>query len=96
MASLERVGALRATLFAPGHGPWITDPAAKVAEYVKHRRERERKLVAAIESGERSREALLDAAWGDVAPILRPAAAIAMQAHLEKLEAEGRLPAGIH
>jgi hypothetical protein len=25
---------------------------------------------------------------------MRPAAALAMQAHLEKLEAEGRLPAG--
>ena len=95
-ASRERVAGLGATLFAPGHGPWITDPAATVAEYVKHRREREEKLVAALDSGERSREALLDAAWGDVPHVLRMAAAIAMQAHLEKLEAEGRLPDGIH
>jgi hypothetical protein len=50
-------------------------------------------LVAALDAGERSRERLLDSAWGDVPEILRPAAAMAMQAHLEKLEAEGRLTA---
>lgn len=91
MDSLERVAALEAELLAPGHGPWITDPGAKVAEYLEHRRERERKLVAALEAGERSRERLLDAAWGDVPTVLRPAAAMAMQAHLEKLEDEGVL-----
>jgi hypothetical protein len=34
-------------------------------------------------------------AWADVPAGLRPAAAIVMQAHLEKLEEEGRLPEGI-
>lgn len=91
MASLDRVAALGAELMAPGHGPWITDPAAKLAEYGAHRRDRERRLLAALEAGERSRERLLDAAWGDVPGPLRPAAALAMQAHLEKLEADGLL-----
>jgi hypothetical protein len=76
----------------PGHGPWITDPAAKLAEYVEHRLMRERRLVAALDSGERSRAALLAAAWDDVPPELLPMAAMAMEAHLEKLEGEGRLP----
>ncbi len=92
MNSLRRVGELELDLLAPGHGPWITDPAAKVAEYVAHRESRERRLVAALESGERSRETLLATVWDDVPDVLRPAAAIAMQAHLEKLDAEGRLP----
>ena len=39
-----------------------------------------------------SDEDLLDAAWSDVPEPMRPAAALAMRAHLEKLEAEGRLP----
>ena len=91
MDSLARVAELDLELMAPGHGPWITDPAAKVAEYVAHRRERERMLLAAIEAGERSRERLLDAAWGDVPEPMRPAAAMAMQAHLEKLERDGVL-----
>jgi S-adenosylmethionine:diacylglycerol 3-amino-3-carboxypropyl transferase len=53
---------------------------------------RERRLVAELESGERSRAHLLDRVWDDVPSQLRPAAAAVMQAHLEKLEAEGRLP----
>ena len=94
MRSLETVGGLGATLLAPGHGPWVTDPAAKIAEYVGHRRERERRLRAALDRGQRSRAALLAEVWDDVPEQLRPAAAIAMQAHLEKLEAEGQLDAG--
>ena len=92
MESLELVAALGASLLCPGHGPWITDPAAKIAEYAEHRRERERMLVAALEDGKRSTDDLLDAAWADVPPTMRPAAALAMRAHLEKLAAEGRLP----
>jgi hypothetical protein len=53
---------------------------------------RERKLVAALERGERSRAALLAEVWDDVPGELRGAAAVAMQAHLEKLADEGRLP----
>ncbi len=95
MESLARVRALGPSLICPGHGPWIEDPEARIDEYVSHRRERERKLVAALESGERSRQALLDAAWGDVPAALRPAAALAMEAHLEKLDAEGSHWAGL-
>jgi hypothetical protein len=63
-----------------------------VVEYIEHRMDRERKLVAAFERGERSRARLLDDAWDDVPNEMRPAAAVVMEAHLEKLEAEGRLP----
>ena len=37
---------------------------------------------------------LLDAAWGDVPTLLRPAAAVTLAAHLDKLADEGRLPTG--
>jgi glyoxylase-like metal-dependent hydrolase (beta-lactamase superfamily II) len=94
MDSLRRLAELDVSLLAPGHGTWITDPQAKVAEYVEHRLDRERRLVAALDSGERSRAALLARVWDDVPEALRPAAAVAMQAHLEKLAEEGRL-AGI-
>jgi glyoxylase-like metal-dependent hydrolase (beta-lactamase superfamily II) len=92
MRSLELLAWLDATLLAPGHGPWITDPAARIAEYAAHRRERERLLVEALAAGKRTTEDLLDAAWSDVPEPMRPAAALSMRAHLEKLEAEGRLP----
>lgn len=92
MDSLRRLQAERIELIAPGHGPWVEDPAAKLAEYVEHREMRERRLLAALERGERSRAALLAEAWDDVPIELLPMAAMAMEAHLEKLEAEGRLP----
>jgi glyoxylase-like metal-dependent hydrolase (beta-lactamase superfamily II) len=93
--SLRRVRELDPELIAPGHGPWIIDPAAKLDEYLQHRLERERKLLAALEAGERSKARLLDAAWDDVPAELRGAAAMVMEAHLQKLAAEELLPDGL-
>ncbi|HVV89033.1 MAG TPA: hypothetical protein VHB53_00935, partial [Solirubrobacterales bacterium] len=53
---------------------------------------RERKLASLLDAGERSRAALLATVWDDVPPELLPMAAMAMEAHLEKLESEARLP----
>jgi hypothetical protein len=47
-------------------------------------------LLAALEQGLRSEDELLDAAWSDAPPELRPFAAASLRAHLEKLRAEGR------
>jgi glyoxylase-like metal-dependent hydrolase (beta-lactamase superfamily II) len=92
LESLRTVLELGPELLCPGHGPYVTDARAKVSEYIDHRLERERKLLTALAAGERSRERLLALAWDDVPAQLRPAAAVVMEAHLEKLEAEGRLP----
>jgi glyoxylase-like metal-dependent hydrolase (beta-lactamase superfamily II) len=89
MESLDRLEGLGAGLLCPGHGGWITDPAGKIAEYRSHRAEREQRLRAELEAGERSRARLLAAVWDDVPAPMRPAAALAMRAHLEKLAAEG-------
>jgi glyoxylase-like metal-dependent hydrolase (beta-lactamase superfamily II) len=92
MESLRLLQGERVELICPGHGPWVLDPAAKLAEYVAHREMRERRLLAALDRGERSREALLAEVWDDVPDELRPVAALVMEAHLQKLEAEGRVP----
>ena len=92
MDSLALLAAEEIELMAPGHGPWIEDPAAKLAEYVEHREMRERRLLAALDRGERSRAALLAEAWEDIPLELLPMAAMAMESHLEKIEGEGRLP----
>src|SRR4051794_13608766 len=96
MSSLRVLQEQEIDLICPGHGPWITDPTAKLAEYVEHREMRERRLLRALERGERSKAALLAETWSDVPDGLRPAAAMVMDAHLAKLEAEGRLPADLH
>jgi glyoxylase-like metal-dependent hydrolase (beta-lactamase superfamily II) len=95
MASLRLLQGEEIELICPGHGPWITDPAAKLAEYVEHREMRERRLLAALDDGERSRAALLARVWDDVPVELLPMAAMAMEAHLEKLGEEKRLPADL-
>jgi glyoxylase-like metal-dependent hydrolase (beta-lactamase superfamily II) len=90
--SLRRLRELDLEVLCPGHGPYVWDPAAKLDEYISHRLDRERRLVEALESGLRTRDELLDAAWSDVPEHLRPAAALTLAAHLEKLGDEGRLP----
>src|SRR3954469_25437442 len=92
MDSLALLQEQEIELIAPGHGPWVTRPEAKLAEYVEHRLMRERRLLAALEQGERSRASLLATVWDDIPIELLPMAAMAMEAHLEKLEGEGRLP----
>ena len=38
---------------------------------------------------------MLDHAWSDAPAVLRPAAAVTLAAHLDKLDEEGRLPDGV-
>ena len=91
LESLRTVRDLGPQLLCPGHGPYVYDAVARAEEYIEHRLERERKLLGALAEGERSRARLLERAWDDVPAELRPAAAVVMQAHLDKLAAEGRV-----
>jgi glyoxylase-like metal-dependent hydrolase (beta-lactamase superfamily II) len=93
--SLRRLRALDLEVLCPGHGPYVWDPAAKLDEYVAHRLDRERRLLDALAAGARGTDELLDRAWSDAPPELRPAAALTLQAHLEKLRDDGRLPDGV-
>ena len=95
---LDALRALRAMGLAallPGHGPVVEDAVAKLDEYVEHRLDRERRLLAALDAGARTVDEMLDAAWDDAPAALRQAAAATLGAHLEKLELEGRLPEGV-
>ena len=92
LTSLRRLRELDLEVICPGHGPYVRDPAAKLDEYIEHRLDRERRLVAALDTGLREREELLDEVWSDVPAALRPAAALTLEAHIEKLREEGRLP----
>lgn len=82
-------------VLCPGHGPPVWDAKAKLAEYVEHRLDRERRLVTALTAGRRSVAELLDAAWSDVPAQLRGVAAVTLAAHLDKLEEERALPDGV-
>jgi glyoxylase-like metal-dependent hydrolase (beta-lactamase superfamily II) len=91
---LRRLRALDLERIHPGHGDEVDDPNAKLDQYIAHRLDRERKLLAALEAGAESEDELLDAAWDDAPAAVRPFAAITLRAHLEKLREEGRITAG--
>jgi glyoxylase-like metal-dependent hydrolase (beta-lactamase superfamily II) len=95
LESLRRLRALDLAAMCPGHGPVIWNPDAKLGEYLAHRLDRERRLLDALARGLRSREELLDTVWDDAPEVLRPAAALTLEAHLDKLAAEERLPEGV-
>jgi glyoxylase-like metal-dependent hydrolase (beta-lactamase superfamily II) len=95
LGSLQRLRELDLEVLCPGHGPFVWEPRAKLDAYIEHRLDRERKLLDALATGARTRDELLDRAWDDAPPELRPAAALTLEAHLEKLREEGRLPEGV-
>jgi glyoxylase-like metal-dependent hydrolase (beta-lactamase superfamily II) len=96
--SLRRLLELDLDAICPGHGPVVWDPRAKLEEYLTHRLERERLVLEALAAGAATRDEVLDRAWSDVdldaVPYLRMAAGLTLDAHLDKLAAEGRLPDG--
>lgn len=95
LAALRRLRELGLRQIAPGHGPLVDDPVGKLDEYIAHRLDRERRLLAALAAGKRTVDELLDDAWSDAPAVLRPAAAVTLAAHLDKLADEGRLPDGV-
>ncbi|HUN78976.1 MAG TPA: MBL fold metallo-hydrolase [Solirubrobacteraceae bacterium] len=92
---LMRLTSLDLDVLCPGHGPAVWEPMVKLEECVGHRYDREHLLILALAEGRRTSEELLDRAWPDVPIELRPAAAITLAAHLDKLDEEGTLPAGV-
>ncbi|HWC25613.1 MAG TPA: MBL fold metallo-hydrolase [Solirubrobacteraceae bacterium] len=95
LAALRRLRARALELLCTGHGPPVEDPPALLDRYLAHRADRERRLLAALDDGLRSVDELLDRAWDDAPASLRLAAAATLLAHLDKLDEEGRLPAGV-
>lgn len=90
LASLERVARLDLARIAPGHGPVIEDPAARIAEYLAHRRMREGQVLDALAGGALTPGEIVGVIYRDLDPALHPAAESTVRAHLLKLVREGR------
>ncbi len=91
MRSLERVARLDLAVIAPGHGPLVPDPAARIAEYIAHRRMREQQVLDTLIGGSRTPGEIAAAVYPALDPRLHPAAEGQVQAHLVKLFDEGRV-----
>ncbi|HEY2743429.1 MAG TPA: MBL fold metallo-hydrolase [Polyangia bacterium] len=79
-----------ATRLLPAHGPPIVDGGARIDFYVAHRLEREARVAAALRDAPATVQALVPAAYPDVAAAIYPLAARSLLAHLKKLEHDGR------
>lgn len=80
--SLARLRGRPETLFLPGHGDAVADPAARVDALHAHRLERERQILAALAAGPAAIDAIVAEVYAALAPGLRPAAARNVLAHL--------------
>lgn len=96
LGQLERLAALDASLALPAHGEPIDDPTSVFTRYVAHRKMREEKIFAALAAQAAARDGvtagdLVPAAYDDVSPAIWPIAKLSVEAHLEKLERDGRI-----
>ncbi len=93
LESLRTMAALEPTALLPAHGDVIRDPQAVLSYYIQHRLMREGKVLEALQArGAPSRPRHLVAqAYADTPKALWPLALGSIEAHLIKLEREGRI-----
>ncbi|MBW3602743.1 MAG: MBL fold metallo-hydrolase [Actinobacteria bacterium] len=90
LASLRRVGRSGATALYPGHGPVVADARGRVGDYLAHRRQRARQVLAALAGGARTPDEVVERVYAGVDPALRSAARRNVRAQLELLARQGR------
>ena len=91
LRSLKKLMALGPRTIYPGHGPVVLDARGKLEEYLSHRTEREEQVLSALGEGSRTIPELVEAIYAEYPEDVRPLAARSVLAHLNKLEAEGRV-----
>jgi glyoxylase-like metal-dependent hydrolase (beta-lactamase superfamily II) len=91
LASLERLAGLEVRTIYPGHGPRVDDGAAKIQDYLSHRRQRVQQVVDALARRGRASvpELVSDIYPGLAANLLGPAARN-VSANLDLLHDQGR------
>ena len=90
LASLERLTREDIDTIFPGHGAPQGGAQRRIRGLIRHRLEREAKVLAALSSEPRPLAALVESAYADTTRELWPYAERSLLAHLLKLEAEGR------
>ena len=93
LQSLRRLLELEIAVLAPGHGYLIHDPHAEAERLIEHRLRRESKVRQALlaAGGTAPLASLLPRVYNDVPQTLHPIAAKSLQAHLDKLVADGEV-----
>jgi endoribonuclease LACTB2 len=91
LASLRRLQGLGVHSLYPAHGPVVADGPAKLQTYLDHRLAREAQVLAAVRQGLATPRAMVPAVYLGTPEFLFPLAERSVQAHLDKLEADGKV-----
>jgi len=91
LRSLTRMQDLAPRTLYPGHGPVVLDAEAKLAEYVRHREEREAQILEALSDGVSTIPEIVSRIYADYPVEVHELAARSVLAHLQKLQGEGRV-----
>ena len=89
MASLEKLRGRGETIYWPGHGGPVREPARLVRCLIGHRRQREAAIRARLVAGDTRIPEVVAAIYQGLDPRLRGAAALSVFAHLEDLVGRG-------
>jgi glyoxylase-like metal-dependent hydrolase (beta-lactamase superfamily II) len=90
LESLERIRDMSPRRLLPGHGPIVDDAAALIEQYLEHRAERERQVIAALQRAARTPEEIAKEVYGQLPPALVAASIDSVVAHLRKLQEDGK------
>ncbi|MFC4449408.1 MBL fold metallo-hydrolase [Halorussus aquaticus] len=91
LTSLRRLYARNPDRLLPGHGPAIDHPRSEIERLIRHRLDREAKVLAAVRGGASALDEVLDAAYQKDLSGVRDLARSTVAAHLEKLAVEGKV-----
>jgi len=89
LSSLDRLAALEPHMLFPGHWDPVTDAMGKIAEYRKHRLDREAQVLAEVRKAGGTAADLTRRVYGELDEKLMFAAEMTMRAHLRKLVDDG-------
>lgn len=89
MASCRRLAARSETLYLPGHGAPIEEPAERIGWLLRHRQDREAQISGALADGPATPEELAARIYSDIPRHFLPAAARNVLAHLIDLADRG-------
>ena len=88
MDSLRRILRLDVATIYPAHGPVIENAKALIKEYIEHRLERERQILATMGEGKRTIPEMVKVIYAAVPEALHGYAGQSVHSHLKKLKAE--------
>ncbi len=90
--SLRKIRDMKSRIICPGHGPIITDPAAKLKELIDHRMMREKQVLKQLRGGITDTRTMMERIYipENIPKMFYDWAEKQIVCHLQKLEKEGR------